>query len=99
MREPFACSIDGLHSSDLSQWIALRPDSALATLAARGTLYPNTRSPIPSDSFPGVLSLVTGAVPTIKSGADTKRAVSEERSAIFCCCELYPSKMTTFWHG
>ena len=56
-------SVDGLHASDLTQWIMLRPDSTLAALAGRGTIYPNARTPTPSDSFPGLLALITGAFP------------------------------------
>ena len=56
------CSVDGLHSSDLTKWLKLRPDSALADLASRGTIYPNTRDVAPSDSFPGITSLITGDI-------------------------------------
>ncbi len=54
------CSVDGFHSSDLTQWLKLHPHSALADLAQRGTIYPKTRDVAPSDSFPGITSLITG---------------------------------------
>lgn len=54
------CSVDGLHGSDLTQWLDLRPGSALANLAGRGSVFPNTRTVSPSDSFPGLMALITG---------------------------------------
>jgi predicted AlkP superfamily pyrophosphatase or phosphodiesterase len=56
-------SIDGLHASDLQRWIAANPTSALAQLAQTGITYSAARTPTPSDSFPGVLALVTGGTP------------------------------------
>ncbi|KAL0048942.1 hypothetical protein WJX82_002891 [Trebouxia sp. C0006] len=53
-------SVDGLHSSDLTAYIALAPNSTMATLAKQGVLYPNAYLPGPSDSFPGILALTTG---------------------------------------
>ncbi len=56
----YCCSVDGLHSSDLTAYIALAPNSTMATLAKQGVLYPNAYLPGPSDSFPGILALTTG---------------------------------------
>ncbi len=56
-------SIDGLHEIDLANFIKANPDSALAKLAAHGTHYTNASSAKPSDSFPGLLALVTGGTP------------------------------------
>jgi hypothetical protein len=56
-------SIDGLHASDLSQWIANHPDSNLAMLARQGTTYANASTTQPSDSFPGLIAQVTGGTP------------------------------------
>ena len=56
-------SVDGLHQIDLAKWIAGHPTSALAKLAATGVQYTNARTPTPSDSFPGLLALVTGGTP------------------------------------
>src|SRR5215470_14510732 len=58
-------SIDGFHYDDLANWIRANPGSALAQLAARGVNYENARTPIPSDSFPGLLALVTGGTPKV----------------------------------
>jgi len=56
-------SIDGMHAADLDNYIAENPQSRLAGLAAHGVIYPNTVSSAPSDSFPGLLALVTGGTP------------------------------------
>ena len=49
-------SVDGLHASDLSNYITAHPSSTLATLAAHGLHYPNALTTAPSDSFPGLLA-------------------------------------------
>ena len=56
-------SVDGLHALDVSNYIAAHPSSALAELAGHGVTYSNARTPALSDSFPGLLALVTGGSP------------------------------------
>lgn len=56
-------SIDGMHQSDLTDYVAAHPDSALAKLAARGAQYTGAQAPAPADSFPGTIALVTGGSP------------------------------------
>jgi len=56
-------SVDGLHQADLARFVALNPSSTLARLADRGVEYSNARTTTPSDSFPGLLALVTGGTP------------------------------------
>jgi predicted AlkP superfamily pyrophosphatase or phosphodiesterase len=56
-------SIDGMHALDVANYIKAHPDSALAELSGHGTTYSNARTPANSDSFPGVLALVTGGSP------------------------------------
>jgi Type I phosphodiesterase / nucleotide pyrophosphatase len=56
-------SIDGMHELDLTNFVKANPDSALAKLAAHGTHYTNASTTQPSDSFPGMLALVTGGTP------------------------------------
>lgn len=56
-------SVDGLHALDVANYVAAHPDSALATLASHGLTYSNARTPSLSDSFPGLLALVTGGSP------------------------------------
>jgi Type I phosphodiesterase / nucleotide pyrophosphatase len=56
-------SVDGLHAVDLANYVKNHPASTLAQLSAHGTTYSNASTPKPSDSFPGVLALVTGGTP------------------------------------
>ncbi len=56
-------SVDGLHQSDLTRYIADNPSSTLARLTAHGTEYTNASTSKPSDSFPGTLAPFTGATP------------------------------------
>jgi hypothetical protein len=56
-------SVDGLHALDVANYVNKYPKSALAELAHRGTTYTNARTPANSDSFPGLLALVTGGSP------------------------------------
>jgi len=53
-------SVDGVHAFDLAQWTRQHPSSNLAKLSSVGTTYANAADVVPTDSFPGVLSLVTG---------------------------------------
>jgi hypothetical protein len=56
-------SVDGLHAVDVSRYIEGHPQSALAELARHGVTFTNARTPANSDSFPGLLALVTGGSP------------------------------------
>ncbi len=56
-------SIDGFHQADLNYWIVANPTSTLAQLVGTGVVYANARTTTPSDSFPGMLSMVTGGTP------------------------------------
>ncbi len=56
-------SVDGMHALDVERYIANHPNSAFAKLASHGTTYTNARTPANSDSFPGLLALVTGGSP------------------------------------
>jgi hypothetical protein len=56
-------SVDGLHASDLARYVRVHPDSALAQLSDDGITYTNASTSKPSDSFPGLLSMVTGGSP------------------------------------
>jgi hypothetical protein len=58
-------SVDGLHASDMTGYIAAHPDSTLAHLASQGIDYTNARGVVPADSFPGLLALVTGGTPRV----------------------------------
>jgi len=56
-------SVDGLHALDVERYVESHPNSALAELAEHGITYTNARTPANSDSFPGLLALVTGGSP------------------------------------
>ena len=56
-------SVDGMHALDLSNYVASHPDSNLADLSRHGVTYTNNATSSPSDSFPGLASLVTGGSP------------------------------------
>ncbi len=58
-------SIDGLHEVDLVNFVSGHPSSALAKLAQRGITYRHASSSKPSDSFPGLLAMVTGGSPAV----------------------------------
>lgn len=55
--------IDGFHASDLETYVKTNPRSALAKLKLMGLDYTNASTSKPSDSFPGILSMVTGGTP------------------------------------
>jgi hypothetical protein len=56
-------SVDGLHALDVARYVEGHPNSALAELSRHGVTYSNARAPANSDSFPGLLALVTGGSP------------------------------------
>ncbi|BEP13535.1 alkaline phosphatase family protein [Acidothermaceae bacterium B102] len=62
-RHVLLLSVDGLHQSDLTWYVAKHPTSALATLVHRGRQFTNASTPFPSDSFPGMVAQVTGGNP------------------------------------
>jgi predicted AlkP superfamily pyrophosphatase or phosphodiesterase len=56
-------SIDGMHALDLARLTKERSDSALARLSTNGITYTNAHTSFPSNSWPGLLSMVTGGSP------------------------------------
>ena len=56
-------SVDGLHGADLERYVGQHPHSALAAWSAHGVTYSKAMTSMPSDSFPGLLSLITGGTP------------------------------------
>jgi len=56
-------SVDGLHAVDLTRYVAGHPASTLAQLTHQGTTFPNASSAKPSDSYPGLLAMITGGSP------------------------------------
>jgi len=56
-------SVDGLHALDVANYVRSHPGSALDELSEHGVTFSNARTPANSDSFPGLLALVTGGSP------------------------------------
>lgn len=56
-------SVDGLHQTDLGWFTQAHPHSALASLAANGVEFTGAQTPVPSDSFPGIVAQITGGNP------------------------------------
>jgi hypothetical protein len=56
-------SVDGIHAIDLDLFVKAHPGSTLAQLSDRGITYTEAACPRPSDSFPGLMALVTGGSP------------------------------------
>jgi hypothetical protein len=63
VRHALLISVDGLHAIDVAKYIVTHPHSALAELASHGVTYSDANTPQNSDSFPGLLALVTGGSP------------------------------------
>jgi hypothetical protein len=57
-------SVDGLHALDLANFVSSHHDSTLALLSRSGVTYTNASTSSPSDSFPGLATLITGGSPT-----------------------------------
>src|ERR1700730_18587594 len=56
-------SIYGLHELRVANHVRSHPGSALDELSERGVTFSNARTTANSDSFPGLLALVTGGSP------------------------------------
>ncbi len=56
-------SLDGLHALDLANYVKARPNSSLAQLSQQGITYKNARTSLPSNSWPGLLAIMTGGSP------------------------------------
>jgi hypothetical protein len=62
-RHVLLLSVDGMHQRDLAWYVTQHPHSALAQLVRGGTSYRRAQTPVPSDSFPGMVGQVTGGNP------------------------------------
>src|SRR5712675_3564282 len=63
IRHVLLLSIDGQHALDVANYVKAHPESAMAELSEHGITYSNARTPANSDSFPGLLALITGGSP------------------------------------
>jgi len=63
VRRVLLLSIDGFHGLDLATFVRTHPSSTLAHLSSSGVTYTEAFTSKPSNSFPGLLALVTGGSP------------------------------------
>ena len=56
-------SVDGMHESDLAWWVRVHPLGNIARLVRGGLEYDHAQTPVPSDSFPGLVGQITGGNP------------------------------------
>jgi hypothetical protein len=56
-------SVDGFHAIDLSNCVAAGTCPTLAQLSATGVTYTSASTAKPSDSFPGLMAMITGGSP------------------------------------
>jgi len=57
-------SVDGIHQTDLAWYVHNHPGSALALLVRQGVEFTHAQTPVPSDSFPGMVGIATGGNPS-----------------------------------
>ena len=63
VRRVLLISIDGMHAVDYANCVASKTCPTLAGLGETGVNYTRTSTSRPSDSFPGLMALVTGGTP------------------------------------
>jgi hypothetical protein len=63
IRHVLLISIDGMHAVDYANCVASNTCPTLAELGETGVTYTRTSTSRPSDSFPGLMALVTGGTP------------------------------------
>jgi hypothetical protein len=63
IRHVLLISIDGMHAVDFANCVASKTCPTLAELGENGVTYTRTTTSRPSDSFPGLMALVTGGTP------------------------------------
>jgi|SRR5450432_3462580 len=52
-------SLDGMHALDLANYVKTKPNSTLTQLSQHGITYTNAHTSLPSNSWPGLLAIVT----------------------------------------
>src|SRR5579872_4582298 len=63
VRHVLLLSIDGMHAVDFENCVASKTCPNLAALGNTGVTYTRTTTSRPSDSFPGLMAIVTGGTP------------------------------------
>src|ERR1700733_4627144 len=69
VRHVLLISIDGMHAVDYENCLSAGTCPHLAELGATGVTYTRTTTSRPSDSFPGLMALVTGGTPKTGGGS------------------------------
>jgi hypothetical protein len=64
-RHVLLISIDGMHALDFENCVAAHTCPNLAALGSVGVTYTRTSASKPSDSFPGLMAIVTGGTPKL----------------------------------
>src|SRR3979409_1331217 len=64
-RHVLLISIDGMHALDFQNCVASNTCPNLKALRATGVNYTRTSTSKPSDSFPGLMAIVTGGTPKL----------------------------------
>jgi hypothetical protein len=64
-RHVLLISIDGMHALDLQNCVAAKTCPNLAALSETGINYTRTSTSKPSDSYPGLMAIVTGGTPKL----------------------------------
>ena len=64
-RHVLLISIDGMHELDFENCVASNTCPNLKALRASGVSYTRTSTSKPSDSFPGLMAIVTGGTPKL----------------------------------
>jgi len=85
-RRVLLLSIDGFHAIDLANFTRSHPNSTLAQLSSSGVTYTQASTSKPSNSFPGLLSIVTGGSP-ISTGVWYEGAYARSLSPPGSDCE------------
>ena len=89
-------SVDGLHALDLANFVKAYPDSTMARLSSQGVTYTQALTNIPSESFPGLLGIVTGGS-SISTGVYYEGNYSRDLSPPGSNCATRGTPI--FWDG
>ena len=65
IRRVLLISIDGMHAVDYENCVSAKTCPTLASLGTTGVNYTRTSTSRPSDSFPGLMAIVTGGSPRL----------------------------------
>jgi Type I phosphodiesterase / nucleotide pyrophosphatase len=75
IRHVLLVSIDGMHAVDFENCVASGTCPTLGALGHTGVTYTRTTTSRPSDSFPGLMALVTGGSPKTVARSTTSLTI------------------------